>query len=189
MGSICKKEMLSKLKIRAKDWFGADPLLATRPPEVFVKGINLGGSEVTIEGYRWDAYKTALTQGLAVPHAEAAITNVQPTPYVKPQARQMLNSVIYRQHRLELEQTLPNGTYALYLWVMENYRSDWHSFDVVLAEQTIATGIGKLALGQWMRYGGYSAVVSEGVLRLAIVTQNPDIDAHLMGISIFSVTN
>ena len=178
--------MLSKLKTSFQDWFGSDSLLAARPSGTFVKGINLGGGEVTIEGYAWEAYSTALNQGLTIPDAASAVTSVQPIPYVKPQVRQMLNTVVYRRHRLEIQQILPNGAYQVYLWMMENYQPNWHSFEVSLADQTVATGIGKLAIGQWMRYGGYPAIVDEGILRLAIVAENPEIDAHLMGISIFA---
>lgn len=181
--------MIGKIVDRFKDLITSDrPTLAGTPPQgEFVKGINFGGEAVTIEGYPWDAYETALAQGLSVPGATCISTHVKPTPAAPPDLRKMLNTVIYRRQQLDITQPLPNGSYNLYLWIMENYATDWHSLTLQIDSQPIATEIGKLALGQWKRYGAYPATVTDGKLQVSIVIANPDLDAHLMGMSLFKL--
>ncbi|HEY9626884.1 MAG TPA: hypothetical protein V6C84_06245 [Coleofasciculaceae cyanobacterium] len=178
--------MISKFVDRFKDLFSSDEFaIGTIPSGEFVKGINLGGEAVTLEGQRWAAYESALADGLTVPEANVSATQVKLNPTGNRDLRKMLNTVVYRSQRLEISQTLPNGRYDLYLWIMENYQTDWHSLEVLVAGQTIATGVGKLALGNWQRYGGYPVTVNQGLLEIALITHSPDVDAHLMGISIF----
>jgi hypothetical protein len=180
--------MFTQFVDRLKDFVSADvPNLAGTPPAgVFVKGINFGGEAVTIEGYSWDAYDTALANGLLVPAASSLSTSVKPIPAVPRDLRKMLNTVVYKRQQLDIIQPLPNGNYQVYLWLMENYAADWHSLTVQIANQPVATDIGKLALGQWQRYGAYAVPVTEGRLHLSIAIANPELDAHLMGMSIFA---
>lgn len=183
--------MWGKFKLRFQDWLSADPLLVAdflEPPTgEFVKGINLGGEAVTIAGNFWLSDEAARAAGLVTPQVNLLTTNIQPLPYLKSGARRMLNSGIYRRHQLELKQALPNGDYDIYLWMMENYQSDWHCFTVALAGQIVESNVGKLALGQWRRHGAYRTAITDGTLHLVITAQNPDIDAHLMGLSIFKL--
>jgi hypothetical protein len=176
--------MIFNLFVRLKDIFSSSA--APAPPQgTFVKGINLGGEAVTIEGYSWQSYTEALANGLATPGANAIATSVQPNPNPDRDVRKMLNSVIYKPETLEINQLLPNGAYEVYLWIMENHQTDWHSLDVILTGQKVATAIGKLARGSWARYGPYPTTVTDGLLQLSITTNTPQIDAHLMGLSIF----
>lgn len=183
--------MWRKARLRLQDWITADPLQANGLLEPiagqFLKGINLGGEAVTIAGQTWLADEAARAEGLTAPQVNFLTTNVQPVPYVKPAARQMLNSGIYRRHQLELQQQLPSGDYGVCLWMMENYQSDWHCFTVSLAGKEVASQVGQLAIGHWRRYGAYRSTVTDGTLRLTITAQNPDIDAHLMGLTLFKL--
>jgi hypothetical protein len=182
--------MISNFVDRFKDLLKPDTAnFSSVPSGEFAKGINLGGEEaVTLEGHCWETYEAALANGLSVPEASVFTTQVKPTPAGNRDLRKMLNTVVYRSQTLEICQILPNGTYDLYLWIMENYQTDWHSLEVRVAGQTIATGLGKLALGNWQRYGGYSVAVDTGLLEMTIATNDPKIDAHLMGISIFRLS-
>jgi hypothetical protein len=181
--------MISNFVDRFKDLLQPNAAnLGSVPSGEFVKGINLGGASVTLESHRWESYEAALAQGLSVPEATVFTTQIKPTPAGNRDLRQMLNTVVYRSQTLEIRQTLPNGTYDLYLWMMENYQANWHSLEVQVAGQTIATGIGKLGLGHWQRYGGYPVTIDHGLLEMTIATHNPDIDAHLMGFSIFRLS-
>jgi hypothetical protein len=179
--------MRANLIVRLKDLLISDRAAAVNPQPQgkFIKGINFGGDAVTIEGHTWESYSSALANGLAVPGAESLTTSIEPKPYAKPDIRRMLNTVIYKPQVLEINQILPNGTYEVYLWIIENYTSNWHSLEVSLAGQTVATEIGKLTLGSWARYGPYPTTVTNERLRLAISTNDSKIDAHVMGLSIF----
>ncbi|WP_017302185.1 hypothetical protein [Nodosilinea nodulosa] len=152
---------------------------------VFVKGINFGGGAVVVGGNRWQSYAEALDTGLSTPGAQTATTQKIPRPYASRGTRAMLNSVIFKAQTLDIEQPLPNGSYDIYLWVMENYQSHWHSLNLSVEGKPVAEGIGYLPQGAWRRYGPYPIVVDNGYLRLALTTHSPNVDAHLMGLSIF----
>jgi len=183
--------MLSNLKTRLKNLVAdlSTPndaaLTVPLPQGEFVKGINFGGDAVTIEGYAWESYSSALALGLSTPGVNLLTTSIQPQPLVSRNIRRMLNTVVYRSQTLEIIQTLPNGLYEVYLWIMENYQSDWHALELSLADQTIATEIGKLGYSNWARYGPYSTTITDEVLRLTLSTNTSKIDAHIMGMSIF----
>jgi len=181
--------MWGKVKLRLKDWISADPLRAKAGADLaigkFVKGINLGGEAVTIAGNSWLSDEAARAEGLVTPQANFLTTNVAPLPHLKSEARRMLNNGVYRRHQLEIVQKLPNGEYSVFLWIMENYESNWHCFTVSLGEKVVENNVGQLAIGHWKRYGAYRAIVTDETLQITITAQNPDIDAHLMGLSIF----
>ena len=182
--------MISKLQLWVRDLLTpSDAAVAgAKPQGEFVKGVNFGGEAVTIEGNTWEEYATALFNGLSVPGANVITSAIQPQPYAPAHVRKMLNSVIYKAETLEIQQTLPDGSYDVYLWMMENYQTHWHSMEVQLAGKTVATEVGKLAAGHWARYGAYPIDITNGVLQLTISTHNPQIDAHIMGMSIFRVS-
>lgn len=178
--------MLSKLTVGFKDLLSsANEPVKPRPNGEFVMGINFGGEAVTIEGYPWQSYEQALANGLSAPGATALTTDVLPIPHVAPAVRKMLNGVIYKPQTLDLYQSLPNGSYDLYLWILENYQTHWHSLDVRIADQLIAQGIGHLTVNHWERYGPYRVTVTDGSLPISITTNDPKIDAHVMGLSLF----
>lgn len=151
----------------------------------FVKGINLGGEAVSIQGQRWQSHSSALASGLTLVNPQTLQTHVLPQPYASREMRQMLNSLVYRPQMLELTQMLPNGSYEIYLWLIENYQSGWHALELGLNGLSVAKNLGQLPVGGWARYGGYAVSVTDGLLQLALSTDRPEVDAHLMGLSIF----
>ena len=153
----------------------------------FVKGINFNGKAITVDGYSWTAYNRALTEGLSVPDSMATETGVKPEPSVNRGMKKMLNTVVCKRHKLEISQSVPNGSYEVYLWIMENYASNHHEMDVILGGQTVDKGIAKLEVNKWVKYGPYATTVTDGSLNLALITTNPERDAHLMGMAIFRV--
>lgn len=159
----------------------------TTNPGEFVKGINFNGEAVTIEGNLWTSYGDALADGLSIPGVGAGETSVKPKPGADKAIKSMLNTVVYKAHTLEISQTVPNGTYDVYLWIMENFRSNHHSMDVSLGNQTVDRSIAQLPLGQWVKYGPYRTTVTDGVLQLVLTTTNPERDTHLMGMEIFNI--
>ena len=153
----------------------------------FVMGINLNGNAVTIEGNAWRSYATALSNGLTVsPTPLTAATALTPSPAADTDTKAMLNSAIYSAGNWTLSQTLTNGTYDVYFWVMENYQANYRSFNLQLEGATVATGIGSLAKSAWAKYGPYRTLVSDGQLNMGVVKVTGD--PHLMGVAIFSVT-
>src|ERR687895_859848 len=104
------------------------------PSYTFLKGINFNGNAVTIEGNAWQSMSTALSTGLSVPSGyQTAVTSLTPNPSVNSDTAAMLNSAIWRSNApLTLNQTLSNGTYQVYLWIMENYQNHARKINVKL---------------------------------------------------------
>jgi hypothetical protein len=149
----------------------------------FVKGVNFFGSAVTIEGNAWQSYSDALAGGLTVNAPNTTSTTVTPSPATDAATSSMLNTAIWKAADLQVGQPVSNGTYQVYLWVMENYQSNVRSFGVRLEGVTVASGVGNLSLGAWRKYGPYTTTVSDGFLNLDLVTSTGD--THLMGMALF----
>ncbi len=154
----------------------------------FVVGINFGGQAVTIEGDRWLAFEAALAMGLSIPEVQTTHSYLRPNPEATYGISQMLNTAVFKAKVIRLQHPLPDGPYELYLWVMENYQSDWHSLKVSTGDQVLAPAIGQLKLGDWAKYGPYRVRVSQGRLDLTL-TSNVVADAHLMGLSVFEANH
>jgi len=154
----------------------------------FVVGINFGGQAVTIEGDRWLAFEEALAMGLSMPEVQITHSSLRPSPGATYGISQMLNTAVFKAKAITLQHPLPDGPYDLYLWVMENYQSDWHSLKVSTGDQVLVSVIGQLKLGDWIKYGPYRVMVSQGHLNLTL-TSNVVADAHLMGLSIFAANS
>jgi len=148
----------------------------------FVKGININGGAVTIEGNAWLSYSSAQASGLTVSAVNAATNTRTPSPAADADTTSMLRSEIWRTGNATLNQTIANGNYAVYLWVMEDYQSGFRSFDVKLegtTKGTIATG----AVGSWAKYGPYNVTVADGALTLDLVRITGDV--LLQGLAIY----
>jgi ferric-dicitrate binding protein FerR (iron transport regulator) len=167
----------------------AGPLAATRPAR-FVKGINLNGEAVTIEGERWLSHAAALSSGLSIsPAPELTATNVQPRPACDEDTARMLNTAVFKGNsNLTVSQEIPNGLYDVYLWVMENLDPDHRSFDIRIEGKGAARDVGARArLGDWAKLGPFRAPVADGSLTIELLQGRSD--PHLMGIAIFSAGN
>ncbi len=157
------------------------------PSPGFVQGINFNGSAVTIEGNPWSSYSEALSGGLSVSISpNLATTGVSPNPSTDADTSSMLNTAIWSSDSFGFSQTLADGDYDVYLWVIENYASNARSFDVAMEGATVASAIGHLALGSWTKYGPYRVTVSGGALDGDLVRISGD--PHVMGMAIFSAS-
>jgi hypothetical protein len=154
----------------------------------FVKGINFNDEAITVDGHKWLSYSEALADGLSTPEAMQTETEIKKLhPAVNRKMRRMLNTVICKPQKLEIIQTLPNGIYDIYLWIMENYAPNHHCMDVSIGSEVVARGIAQLEVGHWVKYGPYRTTIHEGTLNVAICTTNLERDAHMMGMAIFKV--
>lgn len=155
--------------------------------ETFVKGINFNGSAVTILGKTWLSYSSAKGQGLSVSGAATDTKAMPPNPSTDAATDQMLDTLIYASSdpgAINITQTIPNGTYHIYLWTMENYAGNQRRWNLVAEGIPIANNLGDLGLNQWKRYGAYTVVVADGKLNLSLigVVGRP----MLMGLEIYS---
>ena len=85
---------------------------------------------------------------------------------------------------MNITQVIPNGTYHLYVWTMENYAGNSRRWDLSAEGISVANNLGDLGMDQWKRYGAYTAVVTDGRLDLNLtgVVGRP----MIMGLEIYS---
>jgi hypothetical protein len=155
--------------------------------ETFVKGINFNGGAETILGHAWLSYSSALGQGLTVTGALPDTKGASPNPSTDSATSQMLNTLIYAASdpgSINLTQVIPNGTYHLYLWTMENYAGNERRWNLNAEGISLANNLGDLGLNQWKRYGAYTVTVKDGKLNLSLagVVGRP----MIMGLEIYS---
>lgn len=152
-------------------------------------GINLAGNAVTIDGLRWLSFQEAKNAGLTTVNASAWSGNY---PSLSPQAdtdqKAMLQSVLYRSQPANgsgftLSYPARNGTYDVWVWAVENYRSGFRNVDLQLEGKTVATAIGDLPLWEWKKYGPFRTVISDGALTVDAL-RNSKGDPLLTGILI-----
>ncbi|MFC5471515.1 glycosyl hydrolase [Cohnella suwonensis] len=148
----------------------------------FVKGINMNGGAVTINGNSWLAESAA---GLTLSTISRGSTSFTPSPAVDSATNSMLNTVVYHNTNFSVGQTITNGSYQVYVWAMENYTSNYRSFHVKLeGAQVTSSPIGQLTLGNWQRYGPYDVTVGDDALNMELVKVTGD--PMLMGMEIYT---
>lgn len=160
------------------------------PDYSFYKGINLNGNAVTVEGNTWQSFTSALSDGLSVPSGyNSATTSFSTTyPATTGDMNHMLNTAIWKPSAdLSIDQTLENGIYRVYVWIMENFQDYNRKFDLVLEGSTAASEIGYIGKQNWEKYGPYTTTVSDGTLDIDLVdvVDSP----HIMGVAMYKQNN
>ncbi|MCA0457175.1 MAG: cellulase family glycosylhydrolase [Chloroflexi bacterium] len=158
------------------------------PVEKFVKGINFNGNAVNILGNQWVSYAAAKGQGLTVAGAASSNTHLATNPTTDAATSHMLNSALFSsadKGTMSLTQVIPNGTYRIYLWTMENYAGNQRRWNLTAENVPLGNNLGDLGINQWKRYGGYTVVVADGKLNISMigVVGRP----MIMGLEIYSV--
>ncbi|MBN2535991.1 MAG: hypothetical protein JXB88_24135 [Spirochaetales bacterium] len=155
------------------------------PGGSFVKGINLYGDAVTIEGNAWISYSDALSSGFSTTLDSTYSSSITWSPPADTDTSAMLNKTIYmNQASFIMTQTIDNGNYDVYFWIGENYNDNARSLDIELEGNTVATGIGTMLLNTWVKYGPYNVTVSDGALNMEFVRIT--LDPHCAGLAIFT---
>jgi|GEM_PF-339749 Protein of unknown function (DUF1593). len=153
--------------------------------DVFVKGINLNGADVTIDGNSWISYSTAQSNGFSTTSVSTFSNSITWSPAVDANTNTMLNSVIYKSAgNSSMSQTIANGNYKVYFWLTENYADNARSEDIVIEGNTVAKGAGMMAKNTWAKLGPYNVTVSDGVLNIDFVRISGD--PQCSGLAIFS---
>ena len=172
---------------------------APNPASRFIKGINLNGPAVVIEGNQWLSHQDALAGGLQV----GLTYSTDPaqlwtgnytftlTPAATGDTLSMLQTMAAAfqpptGQGLALTQTLPTGNYQAYLYTIENFQDNSMLMEVHVQGDTVATGVGDLPLGTWAKYGPFDAVVGANqTLRIDVLRQDRG-NVLMCGLAIFS---
>jgi hypothetical protein len=154
---------------------------AATQPRTFVRGINLGGEGLTVDGHRWLAHAQALANGMEL-GAGASIAVPAPitAAHLDFETKTMLDSGLAARGPVMLGQRLPNGDYEVSLWVAGAQGIDPALLALRLAgvDVTIGKAVGA---GTWSRLGPYRVTVSQRRLDIAITGLG---GAHLAGLAI-----
>ena len=102
---------------RVEIFAGAGPRLVQ--PSTFVRGINLGGTSVTIDRRRWLSHREALSAGFALgPGTSIAQQSIPSGSGLDFDRKSMLDTgLIGTSGTVQFSQILPDGSYSLTLWL------------------------------------------------------------------------
>lgn len=152
----------------------------------FVKGVNLGGNAVTIEGNGWISHADALAHGLTVVEGGtwAGDQHLTFSPALPDSDYDhMLNSLVFGGNgNIRLTQAIEDGHYNVYLWTIENWDPNSRVYNVNL-EGTYTGKIGTLPVGGWKKYGPFYTEVTDGVMNIDIWRQQAE--PMLFGMAIY----
>lgn len=162
------------------------PTPTPTPTWIFVQAININGNAETINGNLWTSYAAALIGGFSF-SGEVYSSSINFTPVTDAATQRMLNKGIWCP-TCDIDFTIPikNGTYIIYLWTIESYKTNFRNFDVLLENKQVATKIGSIPVNTWKRYGPYSIAVNDAALNGRLVKNTGD--TVLNGIEIWTST-
>lgn len=151
-----------------------------------VRGIDLGGDAVDIDGGRWLSHDDALAAGLALGPGKNTVEAVTLTPVTDAGATQMLATAYEaNQSELKLTQELPDGLYQVALWMAEVKTSFTHSCDLEVQGVKQLQPVGRLAKGAWAKYGPFPAKVKNQRLVVTLRAKG-SAPPKLMGLAIYA---
>lgn len=141
----------------------------------FQSGVNLNGGSVLVDGNLLQSEADAVEDGFVTSNARPVTTSGDPTLYPVPDApttillgNQLLLSGSVPDAPLGLSHPVPGGYYDVFLFVVEGQTSHSRDMVVSLEGETVATGIGDLAKGEWLKYGPYRTHVVDGKLDMSL---------------------
>jgi Bacterial Ig domain/Cellulase (glycosyl hydrolase family 5) len=141
----------------------------------YQSGVNLNGGSLTVNGDTLLSESAATQAGFVTTNSQPVTTSGNPVLYPLPDApttvmlqNQLLLDSSNPAAPLGLSQPLPNGTYDVFLFIVEGQTSYSRDMRVSLEGRNVANGIGDLAKGYWQKYGPYRTAVTDGVLDIAL---------------------
>lgn len=160
----------------------------------FVKGVNFNGSAVTIDGNTWLSQVNAEVSGLTLPTSySSGTTSLSFTPAATADEQSMLNNVIWvSNNALQMSWTIPNDTYDVEFWIVENWQTNARQMDLRLEYNggtlVEVNDVGQLTFQNWAKYTATGVEVVDNVLDISIENDLgfPAQDAHIMGIAIYT---
>ena len=163
----------------------------------FLTGVNLNGGEVAVDGGNWLSHAKAQSAGLKVEAdgkegpVERKNSAQQPIGYVSGPGLQgmLMSKVAVNNAKLELSWPQENGSYQVFVWMMEDEADSARSLRLNVQSKPLATELGRSqTLGSWDRFGPYPAEVKDGSLNLLVSANSKGFqsrEAHLSGVALY----
>jgi DNA-directed RNA polymerase specialized sigma24 family protein len=135
---------------------GAAPKLVQ--PRAYVRGINLGGIAVTIDGQKWLAHRQALSAGLHLSAGtEITAVGAMSANGLDFDRKSMIDTGLSATGKpVEIIQTAPNGEYDVTLWLGNTGSDTNKSLSVSLNDKNINVSAFYLSRSGWAQVGPIS---------------------------------
>jgi len=130
-------------------------------PWAFYRGVNVGGTSVTIDGNRWDGDDAA---GFACTNRRLDSPHVVLDPPCDAGREKMIHAFRWdREPRLRLAR-VPNGRYAVYAYVWEETSPE--TLTLSLNGRVVARDHNSGVKGKWQRLGPWYVDVAKGAIEI-----------------------
>lgn len=160
---------------------GATPRLVQ--PASFVRGINLGGTAVTIDRHRWLSHREALSAGFSL----GAGTSIAPQAMFSGAGldfdrKTMLDTgLIGSGGPVQFTQLLPDGSYSLTLWLANSANLDVERMGMTINDQSVTLAGALLKRDTWAQLGPLPIRASKGRIEVSLAGQS---NARIAGIAL-----
>jgi len=147
--------------------WGLEPLPAN-PRSCFVRGVNLNGPALTVDGHAWESAQSAslTTSGAGVSASDVTY------PVTSGGTLSMLNTSTRLQQDDELSLPVDNGTYLVYVHAISQGSEAEASLLTVQGEAPASSGAFRAQMGDpgqvWAKLGPYRVDITEGTLTFAV---------------------
>jgi DNA-directed RNA polymerase specialized sigma24 family protein len=147
---------------------GAAPRLLK--PTTFVRGINLGGTPVTIDRKRWLSHREALSAGLSL----SAGTSIAPPAMFSGASldfdrKTMLDSgLVGSGGPVQFTQVLPDGVYDLTIWLANTASLDVSHMGMTVNDQAVPLANALLKRDTWAQLGPLPVRSANGRIAVSI---------------------
>ena len=146
----------------------------------FLRGINLGGPAITLDGYSWGS-STGAASFQATGVVSFSNQNVTLNPATSATRASMIRSSLYGSQVGLAISNVTSGTYSVYLYVWEDNNAE--TFNITLEGRTVQSNYNSGAAGHWDRLGPFTAAITDGTINVGTTGGT----ANLSGIEIWKV--
>jgi hypothetical protein len=149
------------------------PLLAK-----FYRAININGDAISLDGNNWEASNGAANvqiTGTFISNQNVQLRSATDAA----RAKMIRSSVASRNVKVQLN-SVPNGTYNIYLYVWEDNKPE--RFSLLLNDKTVVNNYNSGSAGSWDKIGPLAVTVTNGTIRLTSTGG----EANISGIEIWT---
>lgn len=157
----------------------AGPACADEPPAKFFRGINLNGPAVVIDGQKWEAGDSSHLKSQDHAFENQAVPLLPPTD---PNRALMIRSSRWNTDADLNIVDVPEGSYALFVYVWEDNNSE--TFSISLNGREVLADFVSGTAGMWRKLGPWRTTAENGSLRLTTKGGH----ANLSGLEIWQGT-
>jgi hypothetical protein len=155
------RQFRARLTLAALVALSASPAIAAEA--TFVRGINLNGPALTIDGRAWEAGDAA--RGFKATGKKFENQKVALKPPADAARTQMIRSSVWGA-KVDLElANLPAGPYQIFLYVWEDNHDE--QFDLLVNGEVVVSQFHSGTAGMWKRLGPWRAASIDGKLTIA----------------------